>query len=139
MSNTGGAVSVSTHSRLKAAGYIAKIMQVKRPCFNTQPPEGGWYERAQDCHRYAQVSTHSRLKAAGHRHISPPCCQYVSTHSRLKAAGRSGRAVWYSARVSTHSRLKAAGRAICCRTIVCVCFNTQPPEGGWLVWGEIVD
>ena len=33
--------------------------------------------------------------------------------------------------VSTHSRLKAAGLYVLRRQIARVCFNTQPPEGGW--------
>ena len=36
--------------------------------------------------------------------------------------------------VSTHSRLKAAGLQLL--VVLCVlCFNTQPPEGGWLDLG----
>ena len=33
---------VSTHSRPKAAGTARRNKQTGRPCFNTQPPEGGW-------------------------------------------------------------------------------------------------
>ena len=33
--------------------------------------------------------------------------------------------------VSTHSRPKAAGAVIRCVHILLLCFNTQPPEGGW--------
>ena len=33
-------------------------------CFNTQPPEGGWFTRNKDT-LVLIVSTHSRLKAAG--------------------------------------------------------------------------
>ena len=33
---------VSTHSRLKAAGFIKFRCSFKTYCFNTQPPEGGW-------------------------------------------------------------------------------------------------
>ena len=33
---------VSTHSRLKAAGYRYKPVNWRNDCFNTQPPEGGW-------------------------------------------------------------------------------------------------
>ena len=33
---------VSTHSRLKAAGCTAGRSPVSSPGFNTQPPEGGW-------------------------------------------------------------------------------------------------
>ena len=55
---------VSTHSRLKAAGYR-------------------WvYFRA-----FRQVSTHSRLKAAGPISFTLSMRDTVSTHSRLKAAG----------------------------------------------------
>ena len=34
--------------------------------------------------------------------------------------------------VSTHSRLKAAGRCIATLRGIWCCFNTQPPEGGWV-------
>ena len=33
---------VSTHSRLKAAGRRMTGIGRLLPCFNTQPPEGGW-------------------------------------------------------------------------------------------------
>ena len=36
-------------------------------------------------------------------------------------------------RVSTHSRPKAAGYLFRFRCHTTVCFNTQPPEGGWLL------
>ena len=38
-----------------------------------------------------------------------------------------------SFRVSTHSRLKAAGRCYSGSIGSDYCFNTQPPEGGWLL------
>ena len=42
---TDDVVTVSTHSRLKAAGYL-KINQSQHiASFNTQPPEGGWRRR----------------------------------------------------------------------------------------------
>ena len=55
---------VSTHSRLKAAGFV----------------ENGIYNPY-------KVSTHSRLKAAGLPRIPTKHYPRVSTHSRLKAAG----------------------------------------------------
>ena len=56
--------SVSTHSRPKAAGSIPSKSRANPPCFNTQPPEGGW--RADlPLALYKEVSTHSRPKAAG--------------------------------------------------------------------------
>ena len=36
--------------------------------------------------------------------------------------------------VSTHSRPKAAGITTKSFAVCTVCFNTQPPEGGWSVW-----
>ena len=33
---------VSTHSRLKAAGFAMRLPTRNVVCFNTQPPEGGW-------------------------------------------------------------------------------------------------
>ena len=60
-------ITVSTHSRLKAAERPQHFFNSLKG-FNTQPPEGGcsvggFYVAA------LIVSTHSRLKAAG-RHIS---------------------------------------------------------------------
>ena len=78
-------------------------------CFNTQPPEGGW-ERCAVGQLVTRVSTHSRLKAAGHGGVIRTRRWMVSTHSRLKAAGCN------VARLTWHSK----------------CFNTQPPEGGWI-------
>ena len=55
----------------------------------------------------------------------------VSTHSRLKAAGDRISATTDSSSVSTHSRLKAAGGRQQLPLRFRLCFNTQPPEGGW--------
>ena len=38
-------VDVSTHSRLKAAGAKYAITRWSLDGFNTQPPEGGWYQQ----------------------------------------------------------------------------------------------
>ena len=35
--------TVSTHSRPKAAGYWMLTSRTFDSCFNTQPPEGGWF------------------------------------------------------------------------------------------------
>ena len=57
----------------------------------------------------------------------------VSTHSRPKAAGNFVIRPDGSAEcVSTHSRPKAAGNLPSSRALAAICFNTQPPEGGWL-------
>ena len=80
---------VSTHSRPKAAGPFLRLKNVKDDCFNTQPPEGGWYSLMLD-KALAEVSTHSRPKAAGLCPVYIVCNgRVVSTHSRPKAAGAS--------------------------------------------------
>ena len=55
-------------------------------CFNTQPPEGGWFPDIPEAAAVG-VSTHSRLKAAGCLLFAHFIFRLVSTHSRLKAAG----------------------------------------------------
>ena len=82
--------TVSTHSRLKAAGCGLLSFLKFTGCFNTQPPEGGWGQINHCCARGC-VSTHSRLKAAGKSKRELRENQQVSTHSRLKAAGTIGR------------------------------------------------
>ena len=41
-SNNDAAIVVSTHSRPKAAGVYLPPRHRLLPCFNSQPPEGGW-------------------------------------------------------------------------------------------------
>ena len=62
--NTHMATIVSTHSRPKAAGACRVPDAPPSPCFNTQPPEGGWTPTCSGC-LFCFVSTHSRPKAAG--------------------------------------------------------------------------
>ena len=120
--------------------------------FNSQPPEGGWAARYSP-KWLAWVSTHSRPKAAGQRGT---ICFYftgVSTHSRPKAAGacqaqnrqrnpfqltaarrRLGRCINRAA-IDRAFQLTAARRRLGRYLITCStlrCFNSQPPEGGWL-------
>ncbi len=169
--------TVSTHSRLKAAGRTPRPPNTASDCFNTQPPEGGWLLslpapptmqcfntqppeggwRANKSGRWATrcfntqppeggwfsanyfrredwiVSTHSRLKAAGAGLLKNRDMLLVSTHSRLKAAGNFIFISHPGGRVSTHSRLKAAGKEFPIFRFNHCGFNTQPPEGGWLL------
>ena len=77
-------------------------------CFNTQPPEGGWYALHNVLNNFV-VSTHSRLKAAG------PARR--STKSRPAGFNtQPPEGGWWT---PFRQRRAAAG------------FNTQPPEGGW--------
>ena len=126
------ALTVSTHSRPKAAGFAGAVVVVvdfkfqhtaarrrldpirrlrsAASCFNTQPPEGGWVVSVLLPIR-PEVSTHSRPKAAGpaFSYVLQHCV--VSTHSRPKAAGKRPPICDLCFGVSTHSRPKAAGVA----------------------------
>ena len=144
---------VSTHSRPKAAGHEAQFYPAIRLGFNTQPPEGGWapinaprsilmrfqhtaarrrLERLQIqlCHGYG-FNTQPPEGGWEQGDNSSPWVRFVSTHSRPKAAGNSPRASGRLYVVSTHSRPKAAGSSLIFMAIISLCFNTQPPEGGW--------
>ena len=103
-------IVVSTHSRPKAAGFVQFDKFDVWGSFNTQPPEGGWVIFGAVLSRYV-VSTHSRPKAAG------SCCP-TETPAFC---------------VSTHSRPKAAGFGLVINSRITRCFNTQPPEGGWVI------
>ena len=54
--------------------------------------------------------------------------QHTAARRRL---GAKHNTVIVSDTVSTHSRPKAAGFKKCCFRSGSICFNTQPPEGGW--------
>ena len=97
---------VSTHSRLKAAGSTIQPLVPRLKSFNTQPPEGGWFD-----------------VLLGITNLQ------VSTHSRPKAAAR--RQAWRT--VSLRFQHTAARRRLYCACrphTLFGCFNTQPPEGG---------
>ena len=80
-------LTVSTHSRPKAAGRMRVALPFTSAGFNTQPPEGGWATATRKTSTLT-VSTHSRPKAAGRRQILEVFKEMVSTHSRPKAAGK---------------------------------------------------
>ena len=101
---------VSTHSRPKAAGCHDSGQRRQSICFNSQPPEGGWLN-GQIIQANLPVSTHSRPKAAGFYEMMFRLGSDVSTHSRPKAAG-----AWNQLQVWQFGG-----------------FNSQPPEGGWVL------
>ena len=104
-------LTVSTHSRPKAAGDWLHNQHEYHRCFNTQPPEGGWvwiFCLTEHCSSrfntqppeggWRRRRTYSRLRTFGFNTqppeggwitSSPPikCEVIVSTHSRPKAAG----------------------------------------------------
>ena len=80
----------------------------------------------------AVVSTHSRPKAAGILDVLLKMEQAVSTHSRPKAAG----ALWQTGAINPQFQHTAARRRLgggVKSKISRRGFNTQPPEGGWLL------
>ncbi len=144
---------VSTHSRPKAAGFVSTIRRASESCFNTQPPEGGWFRQVLEklvnvCFNtqppeggwenpkinislFTIVSTHSRPKAAGAGQRQAIQDQIVSTHSRPKAAGPAGINPLTQLHEFQHTaaRRRLGWRIPDMREITG--FNTQPPEGGW--------
>ena len=126
-----GVITVSTHSRPKAAGSAWLINAATLIRFNTQPPEGGWDDFLIERNK-VRVFQHT----AARRRLDLPkveemSSQEVSTHSRPKAAGNRLRGLQRPVQVSTHSRPKAAGGFRPSQYQVGRGFNTQPPEGGW--------
>ena len=96
---------VSTRSRPKAAASISELTTSVRG-FNTQPPEGGCYDKT-GFFVSVDVSTRSRPKAAvGRRKLQFSACRFQHAAARR--------------------RLQQLRRRLPC----CLCFNTQPPEGG---------
>ena len=101
-------LTVSTHSRPKAAGYVHQQLYAQRNRFNTQPPEGGWHFLCSIARIFIRFNTQP---PEGGWHFLFRFFLYfvVSTHSRPKAAGKANIAKRIGIDVSTHSRPKAAG------------------------------
>ncbi len=102
--------AVSTHSRPKAAGILPLSDSGINPCFNTQPPEGGWHTLKMV---FAQVVCFN---------TQPPEGGWSSCR-RLSCS------------VHCFNTQPPEGGWTClmfCFSAIQPCFNTQPPEGGWL-------
>ena len=78
-------------------------------CFNTQPPEGGWINQV-DLKDGLMMFQHT----AARRRLGLYCHFYAIFQRFQHTAAR-----------------RRLGRARA-RRQVCLCFNTQPPEGGWI-------
>ena len=102
--------STFQHAAARRRLAAVKIAFLSFFSFNTQPPEGGWL-----------------LAVAVRRFVN-----IVSTRSRPKAAGsvsaKSSATDWQFQHAAARRRLAfpLAARALA------RCFNTQPPEGGWV-------
>ena len=104
-----GSMSLFQHTAARRRLDPCDERQSDLQCFNTQPPEGGWIFAAPVGKSNGTVSTHSRPKAAGtRRKKSCPSALFQHTAARRRLA-------------HLHQRQHDG-----------VCFNTQPPEGGWL-------
>ena len=149
-------LKVSTHSRPKAAGCQFTLSEVFIADVSTHSRPKAAGKCAVLVFAFTRVSTHSRPKAAGiFVHVVRVFIRFVSTHSRPKAAGSPKSGMKNARPVSTHSRPKAAGythfkekdgvkkfqHTAARRRLVAQnrnlsisdSFNTQPPEGGWLI------
>ena len=123
---------VSTHSRPKAAGSRQQGQRYARQSFNTQPPEGGW--RPCSSRRGLKAGFNTQPPEGGWTEEAKElgatlAFQHTAARRRLDIALLVGSLGEY---VSTHSRPKAAGGVGRIRQKPCRCFNTQPPEGGWV-------
>ena len=124
---------VSTHSRPKAAGCDTPRRGVNRRCFNSQPPEGGWNRlkalRIPRCGFNSQppeggwillivvIATLKAFQLTAARRRLDRCKAIIRRHSLFQLTAARRRLVPTSLR-PRHS----LGR-----------FNSQPPEGGWLL------
>ena len=121
---------VSTHSRPKAAGEISRVHSWVLKFQHTAARRRLGLNRSALGLSLA-VSTHSRPKAAGPAISHRLSLWSVSTHSRPKAAGGL-RNVSKIAELSFNTQPPEGGWLLLMSlTLLPVCFNTQPPEGGW--------
>ena len=124
---------VSTHSRLKAAGWrlpnarrvnasfntqppeggwsVKRLASVTVSGFNTQPPEGGWDRRRK--YRLMKISFNTQPPEGGWPLKAAFSQNFGSFNTQPPEGGwRHAFRVKRTYGVSTHSRLKAAGVAI---------------------------
>ena len=121
---------VSTHSRPKAAGPNRRSRNNRRRSFNTQPPEGGWGKR-----RYALIkglSFNTQPPEGGWRPSNDQlrrhyAFQHTAARRRLVSKDKIDCALLRFQHTAARRRLELPiiGQG------VKLCFNTQPPEGGW--------
>ena len=114
-------------------GWIPSSFDASIPfCFNTQPPEGGWLNKfSTPAASYGFQHTAARRRLVGLDMLFPNSTQFQHTAARRRLEA------WLNVNcgtnlVSTHSRPKAAGVMIANAHTTWQCFNTQPPEGGWV-------
>ncbi|WP_410000199.1 hypothetical protein [Neisseria sicca] len=80
-------MTVSTHSRPKAAGCPNGSPHQGAYRFNTQPPEGGWLIAGRRVFRQLTFQHTAARRRLAENRGAPAIRLKVSTHSRPKAAG----------------------------------------------------
>ena len=146
-------IDVSTHSRPKAAEMSRSPAKAVCPCFNTQPPEGGW-RRIGWLSMCQRQSFNTQPPEGGWSPPAPPLLfwllfQHTAARRRL---GRRSFRFRYLQSFNTQppeggwllQRLRRFGQPMFQHTaarrrlghmaavgFARLCFNTQPPEGGW--------
>ena len=124
-------ISVSTHSRPKAAGFEQAVTKPIQTVSTHSRPKAAGFQR-QKFHTPQNLFQHTAARRRlGIQRLYCFRVFFVSTHSRPKAAGLMEMSNGYALYVSTHSRPKAAGQYAPKRHRRVQGFNTQPPEGGW--------
>ena len=106
---------------------------MKKSSFNTQPPEGGWEDAAavlEVSGVFQHTAARRRLAAALALHGEENMFQHTAARRRLGSLAELrpvGAVFQHTAarrRLACRKRLHASGYTG---------FNTQPPEGGWLI------
>ena len=147
-------IQVSTHSRPKAAGiFLTHLKEKNHVSTHSRPKAAGARLIAQYCRDMFQHTAARRRLACRHR--LQPDKDRVSTHSRPKAAGKQHiRDIELEEFQHTAARRRLALRPILNLPVnmfqhtaarrrlerlqadmakLARCFNTQPPEGGWII------
>ena len=129
---------VSTHSRPKAAGCIKFQRWVVCWCFNTQPPEGGWWSIFKNIigfFLFQHTAARRRLARFASSVRKSKWFQHTAARRRLgKTMTRQ-----YQACLFQHTAARRRLGQSYERRDASNCFNTQPPEGGWGLYRKCRD
>ena len=105
---------------------------IREKCFNTQPPEGGWFSLVfQTAYKFRFQHTAARRRLVIAFIFFRVFCAFQHTAARR----RLGENVHKYGFGRTFQHTAARRRLGCfngCADSDSRCFNTQPPEGGWI-------
>ena len=123
---------VSTHSRPKAAGQPANGSRLLMIRFNTQPPEGGWQDSSDGLSWLPSFNTQPPEGGWSGNTTHDQTVELFQHTAARRRLDQTIACFAFNFGVSTHSRPKAAGNTFYIISHKIICFNTQPPEGGWV-------